>query len=78
MSKKKFNITVEMEERWVSYFQSMLKHMEHNGKIGHSGIVAFYSDGDGDFRPTFDFDIPFEKVDETEKEVTVEKLYDAG
>lgn len=62
MSKKvKFSIEVEMEERWVDDFCSMLKLMEYNGNIGHSGTIAFYADGDGDFHPKFEISIPFNK-----------------
>ena len=52
----KITITVEMNERWISPFCSFLKAMENNGKLGHSGLLGFYVDGDGDFRPTFTFD----------------------
>lgn len=61
MSIKRFHIDVDMEERWIPYFCSMLKKMEYNGNIGHSQIERFYSDGDGDFRPKFNFDIDFEQ-----------------
>lgn len=59
---KTFTVEVQMEERWIPHFLSMLKKMEHNGDIGHSGTIAFYADGDGDFRPKFNFSVPFEKV----------------
>ncbi|MGL5514280.1 MAG: hypothetical protein ACRDBM_13725 [Sporomusa sp.] len=58
---KKFTIQVEMQERWVPYFLSMLKQMEYNGNIGRSRMVGIYADGDGDFRPKFSVDIDFEK-----------------
>lgn len=62
MSKEvKITIKAKMNERWVNDFLSMLKYMEHCGKIGHSSVVGFYSDGDGDFRPTFEFDREYEK-----------------
>ena len=60
MSKKTITFTATMEERWVDHFCSMLKYMEDMGKIGHSSIVGFYADGDGDFRPKFDFDTAYE------------------
>jgi hypothetical protein len=62
MAKKTFNIEVTMEERWVDYFCSFLKYMESCGNMGHSALVGFYSDGDGDFRPKFDFDIEYNKI----------------
>ena len=30
---------------------NMFQEMERFGKIGHSGYIGFYADGDGDFRP---------------------------
>lgn len=55
--------------------------MEYNGNVGHSEIVGFYSDGDGDFRPKFKFNIPFDKVDANRKikcNGKVIDIYDAG
>ena len=59
---KEFNINVKMEERWIPYFQSMLMSMQQLGIHGSSRLLGFYSDGDGDFRPRFEFDIPVETV----------------
>lgn len=75
--KKKFTIEVEMEERWIDDFCSMLKEVERLGNIGSSKKVGIYSDGDGDFRPKFDIDTEYRKVfpiTNTDKE----KIYDAG
>lgn len=75
--KKKFTIEVEMEERWINDFCSMLKEMEYLGSIGSSKKVGIYSDGDGDFRPKFNIDTEYRKVfpiTNTDKE----KIYDAG
>ena len=58
-----FNIKVTMSERWVNEFCSMLKYMESCGNIGHSAVVGFYSDGDGDFRSKFEIEKEFEKTD---------------
>lgn len=55
-----FNINVIMRERWVDHFCSMLKCMEQFGIIGHSALIGFYADGDGDFRPKFDIDCNFD------------------
>ena len=61
MSKKvELNIKVYIDERRVDDFCSMLKRMESCGNIGHSSVVAFYVDGDGDFRPKFEFDKDYE------------------
>lgn len=91
MSRKKFAIECEMEERWIDYFCSMLKNMEWNGKIGHSSILAFYSDGDGDFRPNFNISTEYARITPNycdrystkggkliTEGVKVESLYDAG
>lgn len=79
--KVSFNIQCEMEERWVNDFCSMLKTMEDFGYAGHSGIVAIYSDGDGDFRPKFDIELDYEKVSSlNDYKITkeIDCLYDAG
>lgn len=56
-----FDIKVTMNERWVDDFCSMLNWMQSCGDLGHSSIVGFYSDGDGDFRPKFEIDREYEK-----------------
>lgn len=79
-----FNITATMNERWVNEFCSMLKWMESCGNLGHSSIVGFYSDGDGDFRPKFNIDYNFEKTEgiwrkDLDREMPkIEVLFDAG
>jgi hypothetical protein len=52
----KFTITCEMKDRWVPHFLGMLLKMQTLGSIGASRHVAIYSDGDGDFRPKFEWD----------------------
>ena len=56
------HIDVQMEERWVNTFCSMLKRMELDGSIGHSEWIALFSDGDGDFRPRFSFSEVYNEV----------------
>lgn len=73
---REFNINVKMEERWIPYFQSFLKYMESMGNIGHSCSIAMYCDGDGDFRPKFDFNIPFDKVDGITRKIILENHKD--
>lgn len=77
--KTTFNIQCTMEERWVDDFCSMLHKMQYFGNIGHSQMIGFYSDGDGDFRPEFKIDREFT---ETETHVTRQPRYweffDAG
>ena len=75
--KKKFTIEVEMEERWIDDFCSMLKEMERLGNIGSSKKVGIYSDGDGDFRPKFDIDTEYSKVPPIINKKK-KKIYDAG
>lgn len=72
--KKKFTIEVEMEERWIDCFMSMLNKMEHLGNLGVSRDVSIYSDGDGDFRPKFKADVDWEKVESDIED----NHYDAG
>ena len=84
MSKKiELNIKAFIDERWVNDFCSMLKHMELCGNIGHSSVVAFYADGDGDFRPKFEFDKEYKKTNgywskDGKKLPDIEVIYDAG
>ena len=82
MANKTFNIKVTMNERWVDVFCSMLHWMESCGNLGHSSLVGFYSDGDGDFRPKFEIGIDYEKKNgiwNTEKPLSPpEVIYDAG
>ena len=69
MAVKKFKIDIEMEEEWVDVFCSMLAEMQYNGNIGRSELVALYSDGDGNFRPKFTFDIEYNKVEPKNKAI---------
>ena len=78
-----FNIKVTMKERWVDDFCSMLKWMETCGQIGHSSLVGFFADGDGDFRPKFEFDHPYTEKDgfrgeKIYSDAVPEVIYDAG
>ena len=54
-----FILKCKMKERWVPYFLAMLKRMQSNGNAGHTAILAFYDDGDGDFRPTFHSNVDY-------------------
>ncbi|MFQ4800984.1 hypothetical protein C4U87_00790 [Clostridioides difficile] len=74
---KEITIKVKIEERWINEFCSMLKCMESLGDIGSSKIVGIYSDGDGDFRPKFEIDTDFKKVDLKINKIDM-KIYDAG
>lgn len=80
MAEITFNIKVTMKDRWVNDFCTMLKYMERCGNIGHSALIGFYADGDGDFRPEFEIDREFEmtKGDHSYKSVKPEVIFDAG
>ena len=81
--KVELNIKATMDERWVNDFCSMLNWMQRCGELGHSSVVAFYSDGDGDFRPKFEFDREYEKKNgfwakDGKSLPEIEVIYDAG
>ena len=52
----KFKLEITMPKRWIKKFIQMLDCMRWTGRVGSSRLIAFYADGDGDFRP-FDFKI---------------------
>lgn len=54
-----FILKCKMKERWVPDFLALLKRMQSNGEAGHTAILAFYDDGDGDFRPTFESNVDY-------------------
>ena len=78
-----FNIKVTMKDRWVDDFCSMLKWMQDCGQMGHSSLVGFFADGDGDFRPKFEIDHPFNDKEgyrgkQIFNDAVPEVIYDAG
>lgn len=78
MANRKFIVECEIPERWVDDFCSFLKHLERNGSIGHSALVGFYADGDGDFRPEFTINTEYNKTSGCKTEWIPETMYDAG
>lgn len=78
----RFNIEVLMQNRWIPWFCKFLEEMEYCGNIGHSSLLGFYSDGDGDFRPKFNIGIIFNdariKPSKNVRTSMIEKVYDAG
>ena len=55
--------------------------MQYNGNVGHTGVVAFMADGDGDFHPKFTPDIDYYTVNPSvgsASKKAPEFLYDAG
>lgn len=78
-----FNIRCTMNERWVNDFCSMLQWMQNCGNFGHTSIVGFYSDGDGDFRPKFEVDREYQETEgywqkDGKKLPDLEVILDAG
>ncbi len=74
-----FTIKVTMKERWIPHFLSALKYMQYLGSVGSSRDVTLFSDGDGDFRPKFEWpddllDEPVEPMNDTGGA----RYYDAG
>ena len=68
-----FTIKVRMHKRWVPHFLGMLQRMQRLGEMGSSLLVKFYADGDGDYRPKFEWDIDVEPARPDKGDV-----YDAG
>ncbi|MGF7002427.1 hypothetical protein M2149_000803 [Lachnospiraceae bacterium PFB1-21] len=76
---KTITIKATMNERWIDDFCSFLNYMEKCGNVGHTGIVSFLADGDGDFRPKFEIDTKYNKTDgRTEGLLKPEVMFDAG
>lgn len=74
-----FNIKMTMKDRWVSTFLGFLRELEWMGEQGHSSVIGFYADGDGDFRPKFQADIKCRKLAKGYPTKYIpEKLFDAG
>lgn len=78
MKDVEFTIKVKMEERWVDDFCSLLRYMEWCGNVGHSALIGFYADGDGDFRPKFHMGIDYKEKKGIPTEKKTEVLFDAG
>jgi hypothetical protein len=73
-----FTIKCRMKSRWVPHFLAMLKYMQTLGGLGSSRKVAIYSDGDGDFRPEFDWDKSLKSDAKPIVDNKGNRLYDAG
>lgn len=73
-----FTINVTMKNRWVPHFLSMLKYFQYLGGVGSSRQVTFYADGDGDFRPKFEWDKELDSSAKPAKESNGDRYYDAG
>lgn len=42
-------LKIRISKRWVPAFIGFINKLQRNSDIGHSSVVAFYADGDGDF-----------------------------
>lgn len=73
-----FTIKCRMRTRWVPHFLAMLKYMQQLGGMGGSRMVRFYSDGDGDFRPKFEWDKSLPSDAKPIKDDDGNRTYDAG
>ena len=51
----RITINADIPERWLNDFFTFLKRMEANGSVGNSEMLGFFSDGQGDFKPKFEF-----------------------
>lgn len=67
-----------MNERWIPHFLGMLKYMQQLGSLGSSRKVSIYSDGDGDFRPKFEWEKNLPSVAKEIQDDDGNKLFDAG
>lgn len=72
-----FTVKCKMRKCWAAQFLGMLKHMQMLGSIGSSREVTLFADGDGDFRPKFEWDegLP---VGDPVKNVDDKAFFDAG
>jgi hypothetical protein len=75
---KTFTIKCTMNVRWVPHFLAALKYMMGLGKMGSSRIVSLYADGDGDFRPNFEWDETLPSDATPIQNENGDHLYDAG
>ena len=73
-----FTIKCRMKTRWVPHFLAMLKYMQQLGGLGGSRTVAFYADGDGDFRPKFEWDAALPSDAKPTEDDGGDRTYDAG
>jgi hypothetical protein len=72
-------ITATMGERWVPHFLGLLREMERLGAVGSSRTLRFFADGDGDYRPRFEWDTGMEPAGPAVVEgPNTDALWDAG
>jgi hypothetical protein len=74
---KTFTITCTMKARWIPHFLGALKRMQYLGSVGSSRDVTIHADGDGDFRPKFEFPAGYVHA-EPAREQAGDTFFDAG
>ncbi len=74
----KFSLNVEMPRRWIPHFRGMLEYMQELGACGMTREITFLADGDGDFRPKFEWPVGLPKRAEPVEENNGHHWYDAG
>lgn len=74
----KFTITVEMNDRWVPHFLGTLKRQQLLGSLGSSRDVTIHADGDGDYRPKFEWGENLPEPAKPSKESNGNTWFDAG
>ena len=72
-----FDVHCKMNKAWANEFMSMLNLMQSFGEMGCSDHIDIYSDGDGDFRPTFETDFKYTKRD-AHRSADGDFVFDAG
>lgn len=75
---KTFTITCNMNERWIPHFLGMLRKMQSLGELGGSQNITIYSDGDGDFKPKFEWNVELPIPAAPIKQSGGDTTYDAG
>lgn len=74
-----FVVKCKMNKSCANEFLSFLATLSDNGKIGHSELIGFYSDGDGDFRPKFETNIKYNRKKPIKsRELDSINFFDAG
>ena len=75
-----FDVHCKMKKCWADEFLSFLKKMQEFGNVGHSELLGFYADGDGDFRPKFktEFKYNVTKAIEAKHLKPTITMFDAG
>jgi hypothetical protein len=57
---EKLNLTIKLKDITKAQaitFVNFMKEMEHCGVMGRSRNIAFYADGDGNFKPKIEHDL---------------------